>query len=27
VCAGDNVARLGLMGVQLPRVPGHEIAG
>ena len=27
VCGGDNVARLGLQGVQLPRVPGHEIAG
>src|ERR1700736_5040839 len=27
VCAGDNVARLGLLGVRLPRVPGHEIAG
>lgn len=27
VCAGDNVARLGLLGVKLPRVPGHEIAG
>jgi len=27
VCAGDDVMRLGLMGVQLPRVPGHEIAG
>src|SRR4051812_10932300 len=27
VCAGENVARLGLLGVQLPRVPGHEIAG
>ena len=27
VCAGDNLARLGLMRVQLPRVPGHEVAG
>jgi D-arabinose 1-dehydrogenase-like Zn-dependent alcohol dehydrogenase len=27
VCGGDNVVRLGLQGVQLPRVPGHEIAG
>jgi D-arabinose 1-dehydrogenase-like Zn-dependent alcohol dehydrogenase len=27
VCAGDNIARLGLLGVKLPRVPGHEIAG
>lgn len=27
VCAGENIARLGLWGVQLPRVPGHEIAG
>src|SRR5262245_12428908 len=27
VCGGDNVARLGLQGVQLPRIPGHEIAG
>ena len=27
VCAGENIARLGLLGVQLPRVPGHEIAG
>jgi D-arabinose 1-dehydrogenase-like Zn-dependent alcohol dehydrogenase len=27
VCGGDNVARLGLQDVQLPRVPGHEIAG
>jgi D-arabinose 1-dehydrogenase-like Zn-dependent alcohol dehydrogenase len=27
VCGGENIARLGLLGVQLPRVPGHEIAG
>ena len=27
VCGGENIARLGLWGVQLPRVPGHEIAG
>ncbi len=27
VCAGEYVARLGLLGVQLPRVPGHEVAG
>ena len=27
VCGGENVVRLGLHGVQLPRVPGHEIAG
>jgi len=27
VCGGDAIARLGLMGTQLPRVPGHEIAG
>jgi D-arabinose 1-dehydrogenase-like Zn-dependent alcohol dehydrogenase len=27
VCGGENIARLGLRGVQLPRVPGHEIAG
>src|SRR5215831_12701246 len=27
VCGGENVARHGLHGVQLPRVPGHEIAG
>ncbi len=27
VCAGENLARLGLLGVTLPRVPGHEIAG
>jgi propanol-preferring alcohol dehydrogenase len=27
VCAGENIARQGLLGVQLPRVPGHEIAG
>ena len=26
-CGGENVVRLGLHGVQLPRVPGHEIAG
>src|SRR5262245_65963815 len=27
VCGGENVARLGLLGVQLPRVPGREIVG
>ncbi|GAB2724980.1 alcohol dehydrogenase [Kitasatospora kifunensis] len=27
VCGGENIVRLGLLGVQLPRVPGHEIAG
>jgi D-arabinose 1-dehydrogenase-like Zn-dependent alcohol dehydrogenase len=27
VCAGENLARLGLLGVTFPRVPGHEIAG
>ncbi|WP_405164689.1 alcohol dehydrogenase catalytic domain-containing protein [Nocardia sp. NBC_01499] len=27
VCGGENMARLGLFGVALPRVPGHEIAG
>jgi D-arabinose 1-dehydrogenase-like Zn-dependent alcohol dehydrogenase len=27
VCAGENIARLGLLGVNFPRVPGHEIAG
>lgn len=27
VCGGENMARLGLFGVQLPRIPGHEIAG
>jgi D-arabinose 1-dehydrogenase-like Zn-dependent alcohol dehydrogenase len=27
VCGGENIARLGLLGVQLPRVPGHEVAG
>lgn len=27
VCGGENIARLGLLGVRLPRVPGHEIAG
>jgi D-arabinose 1-dehydrogenase-like Zn-dependent alcohol dehydrogenase len=27
VCGGENIARLGLLGVELPRVPGHEIAG
>ena len=27
MCAGDNVARFGLLGAQLPRVPGHEVAG
>ncbi|MFE0152371.1 alcohol dehydrogenase [Nonomuraea sp. NPDC059007] len=27
VCGGDAVARFGLLGVRLPRIPGHEIAG
>lgn len=27
VCAGDTFARNALLGVKLPRVPGHEIAG
>jgi D-arabinose 1-dehydrogenase-like Zn-dependent alcohol dehydrogenase len=27
ICAGDKVARFGLLGTQLPRVPGHEVAG
>ena len=27
VCAGEYFARNGLLGTQLPRVPGHEIAG
>ncbi|MFI7099448.1 alcohol dehydrogenase catalytic domain-containing protein [Streptomyces sp. NPDC050161] len=27
VCGGENLARFGLLGVRLPRVPGHEIAG
>ncbi|WP_163507436.1 alcohol dehydrogenase catalytic domain-containing protein [Fodinicola acaciae] len=27
ICGGDAIPRLGLFGVQLPRVPGHEIAG
>jgi hypothetical protein len=27
VCAGEYFARHGLLGAQLPRVPGHEIAG
>jgi propanol-preferring alcohol dehydrogenase len=27
VCGGENIVRLGLLGVRLPRVPGHEIAG
>ncbi|MDH6709436.1 D-arabinose 1-dehydrogenase-like Zn-dependent alcohol dehydrogenase [Kitasatospora sp. MAA19] len=27
VCGGENVVRYGLLGVRLPRVPGHEIAG
>ncbi|MEU0546353.1 alcohol dehydrogenase catalytic domain-containing protein [Micromonospora sp. NPDC005979] len=27
VCGGDAIARHGLMGTRLPRVPGHEIAG
>ena len=27
VCGGDAIARNGLLGVTLPRVPGHEIGG
>ncbi|MFI9274453.1 alcohol dehydrogenase catalytic domain-containing protein [Kitasatospora sp. NPDC052896] len=27
ICGGENLTRLGLLGVRLPRVPGHEIAG
>ncbi|MCY9783721.1 alcohol dehydrogenase [Nocardiopsis sp. EMB25] len=27
VCGGDTLARAGMLGVRLPRVPGHEIAG
>ncbi len=27
VCAGEYFARNGLLGAQLPRVPGHEVAG
>ncbi|MFI6577426.1 alcohol dehydrogenase catalytic domain-containing protein [Nocardiopsis sp. NPDC050513] len=27
VCGGDTIARAGLLGVRLPRIPGHEIAG
>jgi D-arabinose 1-dehydrogenase-like Zn-dependent alcohol dehydrogenase len=27
VCGGDAIARNGLLGVQLPRVPGHEVGG
>lgn len=27
ICGGDAIPRNGLFGVQLPRVPGHEIAG
>jgi len=27
VCGGDAIVRNGLMGVTLPRVPGHEIGG
>lgn len=27
VCGGDELTRFGLLGVQFPRVPGHEIAG
>lgn len=27
VCAGERIARFGLLGVRYPRVPGHEIAG
>ncbi|NMO55392.1 alcohol dehydrogenase catalytic domain-containing protein [Actinoplanes sp. TBRC 11911] len=27
VCAGDEIPRNGFLGTQLPRVPGHEIAG
>jgi D-arabinose 1-dehydrogenase-like Zn-dependent alcohol dehydrogenase len=27
ICGGDMIPRMGLFGTQLPRVPGHEIAG
>ncbi len=27
VCGGDAIPRQGLMGVNLPRTPGHEVAG
>lgn len=27
ICGGDVIPRMGLFGTQLPRVPGHEIAG
>jgi D-arabinose 1-dehydrogenase-like Zn-dependent alcohol dehydrogenase len=27
VCGGDAIARFGLLGCALPRVPGHEVAG
>ncbi|ROL89735.1 alcohol dehydrogenase catalytic domain-containing protein [Pseudomonas chlororaphis] len=27
VCAGENIARMGMLGVTYPRVPGHEVAG
>jgi D-arabinose 1-dehydrogenase-like Zn-dependent alcohol dehydrogenase len=27
VCGGDEMTRFGLLGVQFPRIPGHEIAG
>jgi D-arabinose 1-dehydrogenase-like Zn-dependent alcohol dehydrogenase len=27
MCGGDAIPRFGLFGTQLPRVPGHEIAG
>jgi D-arabinose 1-dehydrogenase-like Zn-dependent alcohol dehydrogenase len=27
VCGGDAIARNGLLGVTLPRIPGHEIGG
>jgi D-arabinose 1-dehydrogenase-like Zn-dependent alcohol dehydrogenase len=27
ICGGDMIPRMGLFGVRLPRVPGHEIAG
>ncbi|MDR3417427.1 MAG: alcohol dehydrogenase [Nevskia sp.] len=27
VCAGENLARNGMLGVNFPRVPGHEVAG
>ncbi|WP_326565674.1 alcohol dehydrogenase catalytic domain-containing protein [Amycolatopsis rhabdoformis] len=27
LCGGDMIPRMGLFGTQLPRVPGHEIAG